>query len=165
MSEYDSGYLGNAKYKGNEKLYSVWKSMIRRCNCDKHIRYNCYKNVTVDERWLCFEYFLEYVVKLKNWNEEKFYNNDLQLDKDYKQQGIKNKTYSKFTCIWLEKKKNNCFQPNHCKKFKIILPNGKEKIYYSQHLCAKENNLNVTLINKCLNGTRKTHKGNMFEYC
>ena len=49
MSEYDSGYLGNAKYKGNEKLYSVWKSMIRRCNCDKHIRYNCYKNVYINQ--------------------------------------------------------------------------------------------------------------------
>lgn len=165
MKDVKNGYLGNAKYKGNEKLYSVWKSMIRRCNCEKHIRYHCYKNVSISKDWMCFENFLEDVKHIDNWNEQKFFNNELQLDKDYKQIGKEKKVYSKDTCIWIEKNTNNRYQPNHCKKFKMIFPNGKEKIYFSQHYCAKENNLSTSLINKCLKKERKTHKSYKFEYC
>ena len=107
MKNERNGYLGNATYKGNEKLYSVWKSMIRRCNCEKHIRYHCYKNVSVSERWMCFEYFLEDVRQIENWDEQKFLNNELQLDKDYKQAGKEQKIYSKDTCVWIEKHQNN----------------------------------------------------------
>ena len=163
MKNERNGYLGNATYKGNEKLYSVWKSMIRRCNCEKHIRYHCYKNVSVSERWMCFEYFLEDVRQIENWDEQKFLNNELQLDKDYKQAGKEQKIYSKDTCVWIEKHQNNIYQPNHCKKFKMIDVDGNEKIYLSQHQCAKENNLNVSLINQCLKNKRKTHKSYKFE--
>ena len=165
MKNERNGYLGNATYKGNEKLYSVWKSMIRRCNCEKHIRYRCYKNVSVSEKWMCFECFLEDVRQIENWDEQKFLNNELQLDKDYKQAGKEQKIYSKDTCVWIEKHQNNIYQPNHCKKFKMIDVDGNEKIYLSQHQCAKENNLNVSLINKCLKNKRKTHKAYKFEYC
>ena len=165
MKNERNGYLGNATYKGNEKLYSVWKSMIRRCNCEKHIRYHCYKNVSISERWMCFEYFLEDVRQIENWDEQKFLNNELQLDKDYKQAGKEQKIYSKDTCVWIEKHQNNIYQPNHCKKFKMIDVDGNEKIYLSQHQCAKENNLNVSLINRCLKNKRKTHKSYKFEYC
>ena len=158
------GYLGNSTWKGNEHEYNIWKSMIRRCYCKKHIRYNNYKNTEVCERWKCFEYFLQDIPKIDGFDKDKFNKHLLQLDKDFKQKGKINKIYSVDTCIWLDKKVNNSYQPNHCKAFKMIDENKKEKIYYSQNKCAKENNLQVPLINFCLKGKRKTHKGCQFIY-
>ena len=165
MSDNKYGYLGNATYKGNEKLYFIWKGMIRRCNCDTHIRHHCYINVSVSDRWMCFENFLCDVEQIDGWDKEKFLNNELQLDKDYKQMGKEYKIYSKDTCIWVSKYQNNVYQPNHCKPFRMIYPNGDEKIYFSQHQCARENNLEVSLICRCLSGERKTHKSFKFKYC
>jgi len=158
------GYLGNSTWKGNEHEYNIWKSMIRRCYCKNHIRYKNYKNVEVCERWKCFEYFLEDISKIDGFDRNKFNKHLLQLDKDFKQKNKINKIYSIDTCIWLEKNINNSYQPNHCKMFKMISKDGKEKIYYSQNKCAKENNLQVSLLNLCLKGKRKQHKGYQFTY-
>jgi hypothetical protein len=159
------GYLENATYKGNEKLYDVWRAMLNRC-CDKnHVRHDAYKNVTVCAEWFCFENFLKEVKEIEGWNETSFFNGEIQLDKDYKQIDAKEKVYSKNTCIWISKEMNNSYQPNRCKPFIMTKPDGTEYVYYSQHLCAREHGLNVININQCLKGAKKTHKNNKFKYC
>jgi len=159
------GYLGNATWKENEQLYNVWKSMLRRCNCETHIRHESYKNVSVCERWYCFEFFINDVPLIKGWNKEKFELHHLQLDKDYLQKDKTDKIYSLSTCVWIDKYDNNKFQPNHCKKFIMTDKDNKTYTYYSQHECARDFDLSVSLINKCLKGTRKTHNGCTFNYC
>ena len=132
------GCLGNATYKGNERLYSVWRSMLNRCYDENHVRHDAYKNVIVCAEWFCFENFLKEA-------------------KD-KQINTKEKVYSKSTCIWMPKEINNACQPNRCKPFLMIKPDRTEYLYYSQHLCAREHGLNVININQCLNGTKNTQK-------
>lgn len=159
------GYLGNATWKDNKQLYNVWKSILRRCRCENHVRYNAYKNVEICKEWECFENFINDSKNIDGWNEIEFEKHNLQLDKDYKQKGKANKIYSKNTCMWTNKHYNNIFQPSKCKKFKMINEKNEEKIYISQHECARENNMQVSLINACLKNRRNTHKNCKFEYC
>lgn len=158
------GYRIKATWKGNERFYNIWNRMLARCYDEKHNRFNAYKNVTVCERWFCFDYFIEDVKTLEGWDKELFQEKIIQLDKDLKQMNEKNKIYSKETCIWLDKRENNKFQMNHVRKFKAISPSGIEYIYYSQHECAREHELCNVCICKCLNGGRKTHKKWRFTY-
>lgn len=159
---YGKGYLLNCTWKDNKKMYNIWSSIIRRCYCKNHVRHNDYTKVC--ERWLCFDYFIEDVIKLDGWDLEKFEKGEIQLDKDFKQFDFKIKIYSPETCVWLDKTENNKLQSRHCYKFRAISPNGEVKIYNNQHECARENNLNVGNINRCLKGKRKSHYKWRFEY-
>lgn len=108
------GYLGNGHKKGNEKLYNIWISMIGRCynKNDKAYKYYGEKGITIDRRWHCFEYFLEDVIKLKNYNENLTKKSLIELDKDLLQLNVETskKVYSKETCIWIPKRTNNNIQ-------------------------------------------------------
>ena len=88
--------------------YALWKEMLRRCYSDKfHEKQPTYANVTVCERWLCFANFLEDLPLIENYElwmngEEK-----MSLDKDLKQQGIKNKVYSLDTVKFVTASENS----------------------------------------------------------
>lgn len=157
-------YKIRCKFSDNPRLYKVWSHMIDRCCSEKSNRKEAYKNTSVCERWFCLDYFFEDAVKIEGWNEEEFNKGNLQLDKDFKQQGKDYKVYSKDTCIWVDKLINNKYQPNNGKYFVAISPNGDKFTYFSQHECARQNNLRTTNINQCLNKKRKTHKGWSFHF-
>jgi hypothetical protein len=159
---YGIGYRVNASWKNNERLYNVWMGMLKRCydkNCN---RYRAYGNIgiKVDKRWHCFDNFVEDAIKLPGWKEESFLNGQLQLDKDYMGQ----KMYSRYSCIWLPKELNNALQLSHAKAFKAISPDGTMLLSNNQRRLAKEYNLNLANMNRCLKGLRKSSKGWRFEY-
>lgn len=158
---YGKGYMKKATWKDNQRMYNIWAGVLRRSFDKNHNRYK--ESISVCERWLCFDNFISDVKKLDGWNEEKFLKGEIQLDKDTKQFDITNKIYSPETCIWLSKDENNSLQSSRCYSFKAISPYGEVLIYNNQHKYARENNLNVVSINKCLKGTRKSHKGWKFE--
>ena len=86
------------------KIYRVWYDMIDRCYNPKNNRYMNYggNNVTVCNRWLCFEFFMKDIDKIPG-----YYNwiiagpREYHLDKDYKQLNQTHKVYSLETCIFL----------------------------------------------------------------
>jgi thymidylate synthase len=95
------------KYNGLniEKLKNIWNGMISRCYNPSNDNYNYYggKGVYVENRWLCFEYFLFDVTKIKNW-ESKLNNwDEYELDKDIYGDGFK---YSLESCCWVSKSDN-----------------------------------------------------------
>lgn len=51
---------GRVKDASKNFLYEHWKQMIYRCYDENHIRYYDYgkRGIKVDDKWLCFEYFL-----------------------------------------------------------------------------------------------------------
>lgn len=110
INVYGVGCVGinNNKLDSNirRKLYITWRNMLSRCYDINHIAYKNYggKGVHVNNRWLCFEYFIDDVIKLKNWKQKLKNWKKYQLDKDYVGNGFK---YSKDTCVWLDSKKNN----------------------------------------------------------
>lgn len=166
------GCIGIAKKTANLKEYTVWKNMIERCYNQNNNRYNSYggNGVTVCERWLCFEYFLDDLEKIEGYDKEKFYSGDLQLDKDKKQEKLKHKTYSLETCVFLTKEENHSLRVLP----KVIMKRVKTNcvaIYkdgteiFVEHIptFAKEHNLQACKIYQCINGDRKQHKGWRFK--
>lgn len=110
LNVFNVGCVGKNKKildsKIRKKLYTTWRNMLGRCYDKNHIAYKNYggKGVHVDNRWLCFEYFIDDVIRLKNWKQKVNNWKKYQLDKDYIGNGFR---YSKNTCIWLDSKKNN----------------------------------------------------------
>lgn len=93
------------EHLGSEKLKNVWRGMISRCYNTSNANYNYYggKGVYVENRWLCFEYFLFDVDKIKNWKNKIENWDDYELDKDVYGNGF---IYSLGTCCWLSKSEN-----------------------------------------------------------
>ena len=120
--------------------YQKWYDMIRRCYMESN---NCYptygaKGVTVCYRWRCFQYFLEDVVKLPNydaWKAEGHYD----LDKDFLQVGVPldQKIYSPTTCMFVKEEYNLRelnFRNNKDKLYNGyfgVKPRGKNFVAYS----------------------------------
>lgn len=92
-------------------LYEIWRAMINRCYNPNNPTYRHHgaMGVTVDNRWLCFENFIQDVPLLPGYND--WANNnfkDYALDKDYLQQHlpINQRIYSPHTCCLLPIREN-----------------------------------------------------------
>jgi hypothetical protein len=163
---YGIGYVKDIKItKEIRPYYNRWKSMIGRCYYPKHGNYSKYgaKGVVVDERWHCFDNFYEDIKKLDGWDEEKFLNGEIHLDKDSILK--ENKVYCKEYCCWLPKKKNS--EMGYKKQQKLIIATNEElgiEIITTQRNIAKKYGLTLTNINRCLKGKQKQHKGWTFKY-
>ena len=105
---FNRGYLGNAK-NYTKKEYDIWYNMLKRSYCKEcpdYINYGA-KGVHVCTRWLCFEYFLEDLRKMENYDKliagEKYQldKDTLQPDKEY------GKVYSPETCVLIPAYSNN----------------------------------------------------------
>lgn len=91
----------------NKKVYQKWNSMLQRCYSDKvHKTHSSYIGCTVCERWLLFSNFVSDFKLIKGYDEEKFLNGKLELDKDIKFNG-KNKEYSLENCMLVSRIENN----------------------------------------------------------
>ena len=122
-SVYGFGYLGvdkegnvpkTAELKDGKCVatweYNKWEAMLQRCFDDKcKEKYPTYKDVTCNDRWLCFVNFLEDLEALKkeyNWSE----NETLNLDKDILHKG--NKIYGLENCVLVPQWINTLFVKN-----------------------------------------------------
>lgn len=96
------GYMGEVSTKGNERLYNIWRTMIRRCYNPNSCEYHNYgrKGVEVCERWHCYKNFLDDAKLLNGY--ELFLKNEspknVHLEKDILSE--ERKIYSPETCFW-----------------------------------------------------------------
>ena len=107
--------------------------MIFRCyntNSQDYINYGA-KGITVCEKWLCFEYFLEdlpFIDGYENWvNNPNMYH----LYKDYKQEGVpaNMKIYSLDTCCFLNRSDNIALSDNNGKFIGLEpIPSGNVRV-------------------------------------
>ena len=127
VSVFGHGYLGTDKESNVPKTkefkdgkwcstwkYHKWQSMLQRCFDNRFKeKYPTYKDVTCNDRWLCFANFLEDLEILKqehNWsNDEK-----LNLDKDILHKD--NKVYSLENCVLVPDYINFLFTKNNAKR-------------------------------------------------
>ena len=105
------GYIGNTYTNGDHLvLYKIWYSMMSRCYNENDKQYPEYGGIgiSVDERWHCFENYVNDVQQLDGYQGKLKDREGYQLDKDYLQMGIPkcNRVYSKDTCIWLPVRDN-----------------------------------------------------------
>jgi len=108
---YGVGYIGNADVKHHKREYQLWEGMLDRCYNEDNRQYEANyggAGVTVCKRWHCFEYFLEDLQFLPNYN---LWINDhsYSFDKDYLQQDVptNKKVYSPTTCMFVTKAFNS----------------------------------------------------------
>ena len=88
----------------NNRIYTLWASMIRRCYDEKHEKYKYYKDCCVCDKWLRLSGFIEDVSKIDNY-ELWLNNHDYQLDKDIKSNG-ENKCYCLEECMFVTRYEN-----------------------------------------------------------
>ena len=147
--------------------YEVWKSMLNRCYSEKSLKRNpTYKDCYVCDRWLCFANFLEDLPLIEGyelWRDNP--NQRISLDKDLKQQGIKNKVYSLETCCFISSsdnnKERNKRKPNlSIKVYGVNVKTGeKTRVFNSIHEVERELGVNHGNISSCINGRCKTACG------
>jgi thymidylate synthase len=113
-----------------EKFKNIWNGMISRCYNVSNENYKYYggRGVYVENRWLCFEYFLSDVDKIKNWDDKLKNWDDYDLDKDIYGDGFK---YSLETCCWLSKSDNT---KKSKEKFSYKVTNGVDEYEFINHV-------------------------------
>lgn len=108
------GYIGHGDCQLCEvgtghytKEGGIWTDMIIRCYGQKK---DCpsYKSTIVCDRWKCFQYFCEDIIRLPNYDLWKSTNGIYELDKDIicEQNLIYPKIYSPNTCMFITKHDN-----------------------------------------------------------
>lgn len=166
---YGVACIGNVKNATRHFLYKRWECMLNRCYNKSISSYKNYgaKGVTVCERWLCFENYIEDVVTLSGYVESDIKSGLLELDKD-----IINRealTYSPETCKWVTKSEQ-LIESNGRREYDIFfkatrITDKYEEVSNSIAKFAKKYNLNGNCICSCLRKYKyyKTHKGWIFE--
>lgn len=128
-----------------KRLQIVKDSMMGRCYNKNNPKYKNYgaRGVTVDSKWHRVKGFLDDYDKIDGWDEEKFLNRELQLDKDTKFKG--NKLYSKDTCRWVTPEENNKVKPSYQKTYVGVRADGYKEVFtnavdfFSKHNIKKSN--------------------------
>lgn len=139
-SVYGVGYRGVGKYncRDYKRIYTTWKSMIKRCYSEKELLINIsYKAVEVCEEWKCLQNF-------GVWHEEtwkSYMNETWELDKDILSKNYK--IYSPETCCFIPEEINKAYTDTriyrgkyplgvtkNCKKFEAqMCINGKHETF------------------------------------
>src|SRR5690554_427151 len=104
ISVYGQGYIGipDKSLPYWRPALQLWQNMMKRCYSDKDAR-GYFGKCFVDERWKCFENFLNDIKYLEGFDEwvkgssNSFYRSN--LDKDFYKQG--NEIYSRHYCRFL----------------------------------------------------------------
>jgi len=157
--------VANIGSRGNpreyiRKEYDAWKNMLYR------VQYNSsYADVTVCNRWLIFEQFLEDIPKLKNYNE--WYRSESRawaLDKDVKIKG--NRTYCPSACMFVTVH-DNVVAVRH-KSLKVYSASNKDLniklTFCNQRKFSNEYGLNYKNVSRAIKIGGST-KGWIFETC
>lgn len=105
---YNVAYLGEIDIKEYKKELNVWRFMIERCYNPKHDNYKTYGaiGVRVCDEWLCFANFVNDIVKIKGYDEDKFKNGEIVLDKDIDFDSYKPKMYCLKNCRFVKQSDN-----------------------------------------------------------
>ena len=125
----DMPYGWTVENEWNKLVYRKWYEMLRRCyNEEYHKTENGerYKDCTVCDRWLKLSNFVEDVPKIDGYDEERFLNGELVLDKDIKSGG-KNKQYIMKECL-LTTQPENTKQANRTREYHELSEETKRKI-------------------------------------
>jgi thymidylate synthase len=113
-----------------EKLKNIWNGMVSRCYNPSNDNYQYYggKGVYVENRWLCFEYFLSDINKIKNWDNKLNNWDEYELDKDIYGDGFK---YGLESCCWVSKSDN---LKKSKEKFMYLVSNGTDSYEFINHV-------------------------------
>lgn len=159
-SRYGVGIIGYGIPKYNKKEYGLWTELLKRCY-DEH--YHKYKNygavgVTMSDRWLRFDYFLEELPKVKGFEEALWEDSMIRLVHN-------DDVFSLETAEFVLNRET--MRRRTGKRLRPFVGfDGEKKHYGLDGLIpfAKEHGLTYSSINRCLQGKLSAHKGWTFTY-
>lgn len=159
------GSVGYINTRSHWQEYRIWKDMLYRCYSPKDKSYRFYgaKGVKVCDRWKRFDYFYDDMRNIRGFDEEKFKNKELRLDKDIYSKDCK--IYSPDTTAWvsdLENQKQRTLEYNLKHKKYAIFPDGHIELIYNLTDFCKKHNLHRQNVNLCLVGKQRASKGFKF---
>ena len=103
----DMPYGWYSENKWNKICYTKWYDMLRRCYDDKcHEKQPTYINASLQLEMHWLSYFVEHIKEIDGYDEEKFLNGELVLDKDIKSNG-RNHEYSIENCMFVSNSENS----------------------------------------------------------
>ena len=141
----DMPYGWTNKNKKNHKIYRTWKSMVERCYSEKyHEKFPTYIGCNVCAKWLKLSNFVEEFKLIDGYDEDKFLNGELCLDKDIKSNG-ENKVYSLENCLWVSKSENTK-QANKTRDYSNI--QGENHFMYGKTGINNPNSIRIAQYNK-----------------
>lgn len=162
----------------NCMVYRKWSHMIHRCYSKKSLRQHpTYNGCTVCDRWLFLSNFIEDFKLIEGYNEEKFLNGELHLDKDIKSNG-QIKEYSLNNCMLVSQSENNkqatktrnynyqqgTSHPRARKVAQYDKQGNLIKIWEYIKQAADELGISHSHISACCRGKRKTCGGYVWKY-
>ena len=100
---YGVAFTGDISTKNCQREFRIWRAMIGRCYDINNSNYCTYgsNGITVCDRWLCFENFLEDISTLDGYDKELFDKGKIELDKDIKYKGFGSKQYGPDSCMFV----------------------------------------------------------------
>ena len=177
---YGVGYIGlladGTRPRTETREYKVWHGMLERCYDGKE-RHKTYENCTVAEEWHCYSTFLQdlpFIDGYEYWRDNP--RQKIALDKDRRQQGVKNKVYCKYTVEFISQSNNMQEASQRMAKeqarpiIATILATGTQIRFDSIRQASKmlvtdgTDRTREKRIGECLNGTKKSYLGLHFEY-
>ena len=115
--------IDKIKQRYDEMFFRVYNQ-----DCESYHRYGG-SGVTIDPLFWCFEEYFKAVTSQKGFHPALLCaDNFIQLDKDYLQMDLKNKSdlvYSKNTVLWLISSLNSGLEKRESYKYSLISPSGK----------------------------------------
>jgi len=165
-SRYGKGYVGENGYRKTCTQEGIlWSDMLMRCYNKKCKDYKSYgaKGVYVCDRWLNLGNFILDIPLIDGYDEIKFKNKELKLDKDLKQKNVNRKVYSLETCTFLIEEQNKSLLNHEKNVYEVINPNGiKEYIEGLVTFCKKYHISHSTIKQRLDNHSLKPIKGFVF---
>ena len=142
-----------------EHFHSKWEAIRQRTTNPNHNHYHLYGGRGINsDAWKFYVDFYDDMYESYLEHVKEFGKKDTTIDRiDV------NGNYCKENCRWSTCSEQMC-NTRRNKWFKAISPNGIEFVSNNQKEFAETHNLNSSLLNSCLNGRKKTHKGWTFSY-
>lgn len=133
INVYSVGCIGeyppSKNIENGNKIYELWRGMIRRCYYDlEYYKNSSYKNTCMCDEWLNFSNFHKWAVDN--------YISGFVLDKDLLQLGMDNKVYGLETCIFIPENVNN-FITSKLKQKNPYFRKGKYEVRAIEFGCKK----------------------------
>ena len=123
------------------KVYKLWNSMIERCYSDNPKKaFTTYKNCTISDSFLHYEYFYNWCNKQIGFNCDNF-----DLDKDLLIKG--NKVYSESACVFLPKEINLALSTKKSQRGDCLIGVRKTKTGYQSRCNIRGKNYSLGTFN------------------